>query len=232
METTPKSEQSILLVEDYEMDRTAVHALLQEAGYDPSQIHTATNTMEAQDFIDTSPPDILILDLEIPVDANTPLHNQDEDIRRGLRFLRTLTDREIEGLNIIVLSRFPKPWSVFQVLACGVSFIDKSNYKDLLIPAVEQAQHGHVIISSNVRPSLRQIFSLALRVGLEPEDVKIIRCLQESLRDRDIADKLGYSEEGVSGRLRKMFKSYGMHSRDELANWFRDFVDPILRFDQ
>jgi DNA-binding NarL/FixJ family response regulator len=102
----------------------------------------------------------------------------------------------------------------------------------LLIPAVEQAQHGHVIISSNVRPSLRQIFSLALRVGLEPEDVKIIRCLQESLRDRDIADKLGYSEEGVSGRLRKMFKSYGMHSRDELANWFRDFVDPILRFDQ
>jgi DNA-binding NarL/FixJ family response regulator len=232
METKPKSELSILLVEDYEMDRTAVQTLLQDAGYDPSRIHTTSNTLDTQTFIDASPPDILILDLEIPVDANTPLRRQDDDIRRGLNFLRTLTERYNDGLHIIVLSRFPKPWSVFQVLACGVSFIDKSNYKDLLLLAVEQAQRGHVIISSNVRPNLRQIFPLALRVGLDPEDVQIIHCIQEGLRDRDIADKLGYTEEGVSGRLRKMFKSYGMHSRDELANWFRDFVDPVLQFNK
>jgi DNA-binding NarL/FixJ family response regulator len=162
METKPKSELSILLVEDYEMDRTAVQTLLLDAGYDPSRIHTTSNTLDTQTFIDASPPDILILDLEIPVDANTPLRRQDDDIRRGLNFLRTLTERYNDGLHIIVLSRFPKPWSVFQVLACGVSFIDKSNYKDLLLLAVEQAQRGHVIISSNVRPNLRQIFPLAV----------------------------------------------------------------------
>jgi DNA-binding CsgD family transcriptional regulator len=46
--------------------------------------------------------------------------------------------------------------------------------------------------------------------------------------DRDIADTMGYSEEWVSGRLRKMFRCYGFHSREELARWFRDFVEPVM----
>ena len=232
MEIKPKSELSILLVEDYEMERTIVQDLFREAGYDPSKILTASNSLDAQTIIESSRPDILILDLEIPVDANTPLRNQDDDIRRGLGILRTLAERYTETMHIIVLSRFPKPWNVYQVLACGVSFIEKNNYKDLLLSAMEQVQRGHVVISSNVRPILRQIFPLALRVGLDSADVKIIRYIQKGLTDRDIADLLSYTEEGVSNRLRRMFKSYGMHTREELANWFRDFVEPVVQFDE
>lgn len=230
MTIKPKSELSILLVEDYEMDRTAVQGLLLGAGFDESQIHITTNTLDTQTFLEASSPDILILDLEIPADANTPLRRQDDEIRRSLNFLRKLTEQNQNSQHIIVLSRFPYPWVVYQVLACGVSFIDKYNYKELLIPALEQVQHGHVIISDNVRPYLRQIFSLSLRVGMDKEDVQIIRYIQAGLRDIDIADKMGYTDDWVAKHLTRMFKSYGFHRRDDLANWFRDFVDPVLQF--
>jgi DNA-binding CsgD family transcriptional regulator len=93
---------------------------------------------------------------------------------------------------------------------------------------VELARYGHVLISTNIRPTLRQIFPLSLRVGMDADDLQIIRYILDGVIDRDIADTMGYSEEWVSGRLRKMFRCYGFHSREELARWFRDFVEPVM----
>lgn len=231
MQLKSKTDLSILLVEDYEMDSDSIVSHLVNAGYNPEKIQITRNTQDTLSFLESSQPDIVILDLQIPKDANTALRNMDDDIRRGLRLLRDLTEQADDKIHFIVLSRFPTPWIVYQVMACGVSFIDKYNYKDLLPPAIDLVQQGHIIVSSNVRPNLRQIFPLSLRIGLDPEDVKIIRHILEGLPDRDIGEALGYSEEWVSGRLRKMFRSYGFHNRDELANWFRDFVDSVIRFD-
>lgn len=225
-----KSDLSILLVEDYELDSDSIISQLEKAGYTRERIQVARSAQETKEFLKQSQPDVIILDLQVPPDSTSLLKNPDEDIRRSLHFLRERTGQVNEHEHIIVLSRFPTPWIVYQVMACGVSFIDKYNYKDLLPEAIELVQRGHVVISSNVRPNLRQIFPLSLRVGLDADDVRIIRCILEGLPDRDIGDRLGYSEEWVSGRLRKMFRSYGFHNREELANWFRDFVDPVIPF--
>jgi DNA-binding NarL/FixJ family response regulator len=218
MQPKAKTDLSILLVEDYELDSDSILAQLDAAGYSRAQIQVTRNSLDTRKFVEESLPDVIILDLQIPKDADTALPSKEEDIRQGLKFLR-------------VLSRFPTPWIVYQVLACGVSFIDKYNYKDLLPWAIEQVQYGNVIISSTIRPILRKIFPLALRVGLDAEDVQIIHLILEGLPDRDIADRLNFSEEWVSGRLRKMFRNHGFHSREELASWFRDFVEPIIQFE-
>lgn len=231
MQPKAKTDLSILLVEDYELDSDSILAQLDAAGYSRAQIQVTRNSQDTRKFVEESLPDVIILDLQIPKDADTALPSKEEDIRQGLKFLRMLTERFYNQVHIIVLSRFPTPWIVYQVLACGVSFIDKYNYKDLLPWAIEQVQYGNVIISSTIRPILRKIFPLALRVGLDAEDVQIIHLILEGISDRDIADRLNFSEEWVSGRLRKMFRNHGFHSREELASWFRDFVEPVIQFE-
>lgn len=222
-----KTEISILLVEDFEMDSDSTIALLAKAGYSPAQIQVARSTQEAQSILLDSQPDLVILDLHVPRDVSVTMRDENFEIRRSLQFLRDLVQQSDDSLHIIVLSRFPRPWVVYQVLACGVSFIEKNNYRDLP-QAVEMARQGHVIVSTNIRPVLRQVFPLSLRVGLDEDDLRIIRCILDGMIDRDIADTLGYSEEWVAGRLRRMFRSHGFHSREELVSWFRDFVEPVL----
>lgn len=230
MEMKPKTDLSILLLEDFELDSDAILSQLLLDGYAPSQIQIVRNIHDIEAYLQTALPDLIIYDLQVPLSAKTTLGAKEEDIRRGLNLLRRLTEQYQDQIQFIVLSRFPEPWIVYQVVACGVSFIDKYNYKDLLPWAIEQARRGHVVISSNVRPNLRKIFPLALRVGMDNDDVKIIRFIQEGKIDRDIADTMGYTEDGIATRLRKMYRAYGFRTREDLANWFRDFIEPITQF--
>ncbi len=230
MEMKPRNELTILMVEDFELDSDAVLSQLLATGFRQEQIRIARNTEDVQKQIDVALPDLVIYDLQVPVNSKSGLAGKEEDIRRSLDLLRRLTKEYADQVQFIVLSRFPEPWIVYQVLACGVSFIDKYNYRDLLSLAIEQALRGHVIVSSNVRPNLRMIFPLALRVGLDTDDVKIIRLILQGKLDREIAELLDYSEDGIATRLRKMYRAYGFHTREELARWFRDFVEPVVPF--
>jgi len=231
MKTKPSAEKSVLLIEDFKIDINATLPLLLDAGYQQTNIHVSENLDDAENFLKKSKPGLVILDLEIPQNEST-VRVPEKDLRRGLQFLRTLIKNYDNRLSAVAYSRYPNPWVVYQVISQGVSFIAKQDYnKDFFSVAIQQIKQGHVIVSTSVIPNLRQIFRLALRVGLDEEDMQILRYILIGTPDRDIALGMRYGEEWVAGRLRRMFKSFGFRNRDDLAAWFRDYVAPVYEID-
>jgi len=225
------TDKSVLLVEDFKMDINATLPLLADAGYQQANIHVSEHLDDAEKFLQKSRPELVILDLEIPQNEST-IRVSEKDLRRGLLFLRNLVKKYDNQLHIVAYSRYPYPWVVYQVISEGVSFIAKQDYnKEYFSVAIQQIKQGHLIVSTSVIPNLRQIFRLALRVGLDEEDRQILRYILIGTSDKDIAYAMGFGEDWVASRLRRIFRSFGFRNRDDLAVWFRDYVAPVYGID-
>lgn len=231
MKTKINPDRSVLLIEDFMIDVNATLPLLIDAGYQHANIHVSENTDDAAKYLEKTKPELVILDLEIPQNKST-IRVPEKDLRRGLSFLKSLIERYDNQIRIVAYSRYPNPWVVYQVISQGVSFIAKQDYnKDFFPAAIQQVLQGHVVISSSVIPNLRQIFRLGLRVGLDEEDKQVLRYILIGTSDKDIATAMGFGEDWVAGRLRRMFRSFGFNNRDDLAVWFRDYVAPVYGID-
>lgn len=228
MKTKLNSEKTVLLIEDFKIDINATIPLLVDAGYQQASIHVSENLDDAEKFLQKSMPELVILDLEIPKNEGT-IRVSEKDLRRGLSFLRYLIKKHDHKIHVVAYSRYPHSWVVFQVISEGASFIAKQDYdNDFFSTAIQQINQGHLIVSKSVIPNLRQIFRLALRVGLSEEDKQILRYILVGSSDKEIAAAMGYGEDWVAGRLRSMFRSFGFKNRDDLAVWFRDYIAPVF----
>jgi DNA-binding NarL/FixJ family response regulator len=222
MKTKPNSEKLALLVEDYKMDAGTTLSLLLDSGYKQQCIYIAETKDDAESYLEKFMPELAILDLEIPKTKGAA-----KSLTNGLSLLRHLIEKYDNQMSIVAFSRFPHLWVVYQVVSLGVSFIAKEDYnKDFFLAALQQIKLGHLVISSSVSPLLRQMFRSALRVGLDDDDRLILRYILLSKSDKEIAAAMGYGEDWVAGRLRRMFRSFGFKNRDELAAWFRDYIAP------
>ena len=233
MKTKNKTKISVLLIEDLKFDAEATLPLVVDSGYAQGEILVVGNLDDASQFLlenRNNLPELIILDLGVPKD-NKPLSRtveNDEMIRGGLSFLRRLNRDYGNKLSVIVHSRFPTAVVLYQVVSQGVSFIAKHDYdKEFFSQTVKNSKNGHVIISSSAVPLLKQIFLLSMRVNIDEEDGKILEYLFEGLTDREIATKMSWGEEWVANRLRRMFKKFGFNKREDLAQWYRDYVRPL-----
>jgi len=221
----PKSKTSniALLVEDFKMDAEQTTLLLVEAGYQEKNIFICDTREAAEQFLKKYTPEIAILDLQIP-NAKGGL----KSLANGLALLRFLVENYGDKIRIIAFSRYPELPVVYQVLSLGVSFVTKEDYnKEFFSLALNQIRNGHMVISTNVLPVLRKVFVAALRVGLDEDDKKILQLILQGKTDRDIAEELKYGDDWVANRLRRMFKSFGFRSREDLSAWYRDYVVPL-----
>jgi DNA-binding NarL/FixJ family response regulator len=227
MKTKSNSNKLVLLVEDYKMDAGTTLALLLDYGYKEEEIYVAENKEEAELFLQKTTPELVILDLEIP-----KRKSEAKALNNGLTLLRYLAEKHESQVRIIAFSRFPHLWVVYQVISQGVSFIAKEDYnRDFFLVALQQIKLGHLVVSSSVLSGLKKIFRSALRVGLDEDDKQILRYILLKKTDRDIAEAMGYGEDWVAGRLRRMFRSFGFKDRNDLAVWFRDYVAPVHGID-
>lgn len=212
----------ILFVEDYKIDQGTVISMLNNAGYSNENITVRNNRLEAEAAIKAETPRVAIIDLQIP---DRPQGKEELDV--GLGLVRWIVDQYGDKTSVIVLSRFPERWVVFQVLASGVSFVDKSEFDDL-IWIVDRVLHGHVVYTSKLVPVIRASFKEAINFKLEQEDVDILSLIYYyDLTDGQIADKVGYSEDGVGNRLKDIRKKTGVKERHQLASWYCKFIAPI-----
>ena len=59
-----------------------------------------------------------------------------------------------------------------------------------------------------------------MRVSFTPIEMLIVRAVVKGLRNRQIAQARGISEQSVKNHLRNVFDKAGVWTRLELANWF------------
>lgn len=202
---------AIVLADDDPIVREVIRASLQA---DPGLqlVGLAADGREAMAMLQDLRPNVLVLDLLMP---NLP----------GLEVLRELTQAQ-HPVQTIVFSSTINERTILQALQLGAKGVVSKSNLSCLAPAVRTVFAGHYWVGDKPVPNVVQLLQeLSAKQGssedrpykLTAREREIIQLITQGCTNRDIADKLGISEETVKRHLTNIFDKVGMSNRLELA---------------
>lgn len=207
---------SVLLVDDHQMVRTGLAALL-AATDDIVVVGQAGDGGAAVEAVNETTPDVVLMDLSMPeVDGV-------ESTRRILA--------DHPGVRVVVLTSFSDRERVSDALAAGaVGYLLKDCEPADLLAAVRSAAAGHVPLDPRVaRVLLPNTTSGRPEDVMSPRELEVLRLVAQGLANKQIGRSLGISERTVKAHLGRVFRQIGVADRTSAALWARDHQEPTSR---
>ena len=193
----------ILIVDDHEIFRSGLKLLINRLKYG-KVVAEATNGKEFLDLLELNIPDIVLMDIEMPV------MNGIEATKKALE--------HYPSLKIIALTMFNDEEYVESMLDAGVKgFLLKSINKESLDKALQSVMQGKNYYSEE----LFQYFTKKVtqsdkhespEIKLTQREIEIVQLSLEGLNNKEIADKLFLSERTVVGHKSNLLSKTGCKS--------------------
>jgi DNA-binding NarL/FixJ family response regulator len=180
-----------LIAEDHRMVREGIRVLLEKAG-DIEIVGEASNGQEAILMTRKLSPDVLIMDIMMP-------------IMNGIQAVENIRDLNLP-VHVLLLSMYSDAGLVYQALQYGVKgYVLKSSVSDELILAVRALSNGDTYLSSpiseilveraiNPQSDSRKEDPLS---SLSPREKEILQLVAEEHTSAEIAEILFISEKTV-----------------------------------
>lgn len=165
----------------------------------------AETAAEAMRAVTATPPDVLLLDLNLPD-------------RSGLEVLREVHER-LPDLPVVILTMHDDAEYVEEAVRAGAAgYLVKNASREEVVRAVRAAVAGGAYIQAEVaRPLLARFASEVRERGdpphLSPRELETVTLLAEGLGNKQIATRLGLSEPTVKGYLRQVYEKLGAADR-------------------
>jgi DNA-binding NarL/FixJ family response regulator len=130
------------------------------------------------------------------------------------------------SLKIILVMSQPTEDEVVELLRVGVrGIVTRSIAPDLLIKCIRKVYAGETWLDNQgvnwvieaYRAQAAQLTSPRARIKLSPKEIQIISGVTQGLRNKDIAQEVGTTEQVVKNYLRKVYDKLGVSDRLELA---------------
>jgi DNA-binding NarL/FixJ family response regulator len=201
---------SILLVDDHEVVRVGVRALIdRQPGMEV--VGEAGTVREAVRQVEQLAPDVVVLDIRLPGGSGL-------DACRQIKALRPET-------RIIILTSYPDDEILFDAIACGADgYVLKQIGSDDLLQALERVGRGESLLD----PSLtNQVFAKMRQVrrqerahafdDLSGQEMQILARVAEGETNREIGAALQLSEKTVRNYLSVILAKLGLTSRAQAA---------------
>jgi two-component system, NarL family, response regulator NreC len=189
----------ILLADDHVMFRHSLRGLLESAGF--IVIGEATNGVEALKMVHDYSPDVLVLDI------NMPLQN-------GLEVARTLCRRRAPT-KVVMLSMHQDENSFFEAFHAGArAYVLKTQASADLIRALNEVEKGHMYLSPLVSGTLVDAY-LKLEddgVRLSLRERQILQLVAEGTITREIATLLNLSVKSVESHRSQLMRKLNVGS--------------------
>ncbi|MCX8520954.1 MAG: response regulator transcription factor [Rhodoferax sp.] len=145
--------------------------------------------------------DLVLLDYHLP-DMN------------GLEALAIFGNRHPE-LPIVILSGHASLHLMRQLLQAGAAgFVTKSSVSDELLRAVRMVLQGDIYLPLEMREALAA-GAEAAHPELTERQERVLRCLQNGLSNRDIADQIHVSEETVKTHVAAILRHFDVQNRTQ-----------------
>lgn len=193
----------IVLVDDHIQIHTVVVALLKEAP-DILLVGQAANGQEALDLCRQLKPDIVLMDVVMPVmggiEATRLLHEQCPDVKA------------------LVLSSFQDHSSVVTMLNNGAAgYISKSSLSKDLIETIRTTYQGKMVFSTDVVAQLIATpgQSSSNNFHLTEREMEVLRLMAEGKNMPEIADRLFISQSTVKFHISNICSKLGVSTRSE-----------------
>ncbi len=207
----------LVVVDDQATVREALAVMLHLA-QDVDVVGTATNGAQALAVVAEQGPNVVLMDLNMPVmggvEATGRIRSEHPDV------------------VVLVLTTFDDDESILAALRAGASgYLTKEADRATILQAVRAANHGQAVLAPEVQRRLLALASRPVRAA-EPEfaltarEREILALIGEGLRNQEIAAKLVISEATVKTHINNLFAKAGFHSRADAVRYALNLQRP------
>ena len=202
----------VLVVDDHTVVRDGICALLALTG-DIEVVGEATNGSEALKMVKEFNPDVVIMDIAMPVMG-------------GLEATRRI-NKEFPRTKILVLTQHDDKEYVFPVIEAGArGFISKAAASSELAAGIRAVYQGDSYLSPSAARLLVEDYQHGDgRVSHDPyeqltsREREVFKLVAEGYTTQEIADMLVVSPKTVEGHRTNLMAKLGIHNRTELIKY-------------
>jgi DNA-binding NarL/FixJ family response regulator len=197
----------LLIAEDHPVVRVGLERLLGNVD-DIEVVGTAANGAEAVELSHRLRPDVVLMDISMPVLGGVEATAQIDAAHDG-------------EISVVILTSFSDRQQVLAALDAGASgYLLKDADPDELIRGVRAAARGEAPIAPK---AAREVLATRSerRIGpdLTPREREVLALLAKGLPNKRIALELAISEKTVKAHLTSIFERIGVSDRYQAALW-------------
>jgi len=196
----------VVVVDDHPMWRDAVARDLADAGIDV--VGTAGDGRAAVDVTKATRPDVVVMDLQLPVVS-------------GVDATRAIVEA-LPAVKVLVLSASGEHDDVLEAVKAGATgYLVKSASAGELLTAVRRTAAGDPVFT----PGLAGLVLGAFRGVTEPEarlterETEVLRLVAKGLTYKQIAERLVLSHRTVQNHVQNVLNKLQLHTRYELVRY-------------
>ena len=195
----------VLIVDDHLVVRRGLRSMLADAE-DVEIVGEASNAGEAIKRATSLRPDILVLDIRMPG-------------MNGLRLLRCLKE-QLPDLKVIILTNYDDEQFLLEAFRAGAyGYLLKNISREDLLEVLHTAHQGKRMLSPELMDSvLKQFAELGQKqamdqFGLSNREIELLGLVAEGATNRQIAERLYWSETTVKRKLSDVFQKLDVCDR-------------------
>ena len=197
----------ILLADDHHIVRQGLRLLLEREGFEI--VGEATNGRDAVRFAQTLLPDVVVLDVMMP-------------ILNGLDAGREIL-RNGAATAIVLLTMRTEEYQVAAALRAGIrAYVLKTQAAEDLVHAIRAAANGQIHLSDGVSRVIVEGYlsgSEAPADPLAPRERQVLQLVGEGRRSKEIAVLLGLSVKTAESYRAHLMEKLGIHETASLVRY-------------
>jgi len=200
----------VLLVDDHLLVRSGLQSLVDSAT-DMRVVGAAADGREAVDLLATVHPQVVLMDLSMPV-------------MDGVAATREAT-RIAPDIQVLVLTSFSDRGRVRDAIDAGaVGYVLKDSDPAELLEAIRAVARGESPIDPRVARTLLQLRSTTVNAELTGREQEVLALVGQGRANKQIARTLGISERTVKAHLGSIYTRLGVTDRTQAALWARNHL--------
>ena len=196
----------VVLADDHELVRQGLKALLEREGF--QVVGEASNGQEAVRLVPTVSPDVVILDISMP-------------ILNGVDAAREL-QKAAQRTRTILLTQHDEDQYVTEALRAGVrGYVLKNQAATDLVQAIQQVCRGEIYLSPSISRTVVEAFLSKTSLPTDPltsRERQVLQLVGEGKSSKEIAALLGISIKTTESHRTRLMRKLDIH---ELAGLVR-----------
>ena len=201
----PLQEISTLLADDHIVVRAGIRQFLEQSP-DIKVIAEASNAQEACELIESHKPDVVVLDIQMP-------------LKSGIEITRWIRSQQL-SMGVLILTAYEDEPYVRAVLQAGANgYVLKNAEPVEIVQAVRDVYHGKSVLDSSLTHKL--MANLAgkteneMAESLTPRELQVLSLTAKGFTNKAIGVQLSISDRTVQNHLANIFQKMNVESRTE-----------------